>query len=274
MSSLQSLLQFAHKIEKAWPSDFLPSSNTYEQILDFAEDLYLYLSKQEQPKHLSKVVLAFASEPKQFCQRILHIRDFVSISVAIERELNVTPSDDEFLHQFSDGQKNPSAKKLNWSLALVNLRSAFNIGSIFRTAEFFSCSHIYLIGYTADPNHKAVQKAAMGCDQHISWSYIPNFETFVEQMKSKNIPLVAMENSKNSVEIGEYNFVESTCLLLGNERFGLSEAQLKSCDKIVKIDSMSWKNSLNVASSFAIAAHKISRDLSSTKSLHTHSESL
>lgn len=140
------------------------------------------------------------------------------------------------------------------TIYLDNLRSAFNVGSILRTTEAFRLGKIYFSQTTPFINQAKVQKTAMQtCDKVICEQNVP--------LQTLPKPCIALETAPHAPSIFEFVFPCSFTLMLGNEEYGLSEEALRHCDTVVKIPLYGFKNSLNVASAFAIAAGIISHQL-------------
>ena len=185
-------------------------------------------------------------------------REFLAFAVPIEQEFGKNQKDDEFIILKDDEQPNENVK-VPLCLILDDLRSAFNVGSIFRSAECFGVSHIYLCGYTPTPQNKKVQKTAMGTDEYVEWSNHPSIEQVITKLKKDGFTIYALETTTNSIDISKTEFKKPSVLILGNEALGLSEETLKLADKIIQIPLSGWKNSLNVGVCTAICCYEISR---------------
>ena len=137
---------------------------------------------------------------------------------------------------------------------LVSLRSAFNVGSIFRTTEAFRLGTIYCSRSTPGPSNPKVQKASMG-----TFDKVPSYtECSLEDLPR---PWIALETASPSTHLSSFTFPKSFTLILGNEEFGVPKEILQRCDTILEIPLYGSKNSLNVASAFAIAASTIRSQL-------------
>jgi tRNA G18 (ribose-2'-O)-methylase SpoU len=139
-------------------------------------------------------------------------------------------------------------------IVLCSLRSAFNVGSIIRTMEAFRIGTLYPLGSTPLPSHPKVQKTSMGaypliqCIENVDLSSLPR-------------PWVALETTTPSTSVYEFSFPSEFTLFLGNEEFGVPEEILLSCDYKLEIPLVGSKNSINVASAFAIVASLIRQSL-------------
>lgn len=146
--------------------------------------------------------------------------------------------------------KESSVPFLPIAIYLDNLRSAFNVGSILRTVEAFRIGAVYFSSATPFIDNVKVQKTSMGTFDKIACQQISSLESLPR-------PFVALETADFAPPIGSFTFPESFTLLLGNEEYGLSKEVLTMVDQFVQIPLLGNKNSLNVASAFAIAASVI-----------------
>jgi len=141
---------------------------------------------------------------------------------------------------------------------LHNVRSAYNVGSIFRSADAFGVDKIFLGGYTPTPaNHSGIAKTALGAGQNIPWE--KHWQTFrlLKKLKREGFNIVALEQSRESALINNFKSKFPLVLMLGNEKKGLSSAMLKRADQLVEIPMLGKKESLNVAVAFGIAGYLI-----------------
>lgn len=184
------------------------------------------------------------------------IRQFLEFAVPLERRLGQELTDIEILTQ--DGLREQT-KKHSLYLILDNLRSSFNVGSIFRTAECFGVKKILLCGYTATPDNEKVQKTAMGTTEFVEWQHFEKTEEAILFLKEINVTIFALETTTKAKDISETFFTNPTALLLGNEALGISEEILELVDEIVSIPLSGWKNSLNVGVTAAIACYVVVR---------------
>jgi tRNA G18 (ribose-2'-O)-methylase SpoU len=146
-----------------------------------------------------------------------------------------------------------SAPYLPIAIYLENLRSAHNVGSIFRTTEALRLGTIHLSPQTPTPDNKKVRDASMG-----TTNLVPYTTSTIENLPR---PLIALETTAHAQPLHSATFPETFSLLLGNEEYGLSAATLSQADMIIEIPLRGTKNSLNVANAFAITAAHIA---------HTH----
>lgn len=185
-------------------------------------------------------------------------REFLALAVPIEQEFGKNPKDDEFIILKDD--EHPLKKVIiPLYLILDDLRSAFNVGSIFRSAECFGVSQIFLCGYTPTPENKKVQKTAMGTDKFVKWSTCSSVEHVISKLKKDGFTIYALETTSKAKDISKTKFKKKCALILGNEALGISKDTLKLADEIIQIPLLGWKNSLNVGVCSAICCYEISR---------------
>jgi len=193
---------------------------------------------------------------KDFLQSTL--REFMNFTVPLERQFGKEIKDDDFLIRKQDGERKQS-KQIPLYLVLDNLRSSFNVGSIFRTAECFRVSKLILCGYTATPQNLKVQKTAMGTNKFVNWEQCSSTIQAIKILKDIGIKIYAIETTSNAKNIAEIEFEKPCALILGNEALGISKEILKIVDEIVNIPVSGWKNSLNVGVTAAICCYEVSR---------------
>ncbi len=138
---------------------------------------------------------------------------------------------------------------------LDNIRSALNVGSIFRTADALGLDHILLYGITAQPPHKEINKTAIGATASVSWSYFSNASSLLEYLDSEGYLLVGVEQTEGSTFLQNWNpnfQKHKYALFLGNEVDGVSEEFLPHLDIAIEIPQFGTKHSFNVAVSAGI----------------------
>jgi tRNA G18 (ribose-2'-O)-methylase SpoU len=138
-----------------------------------------------------------------------------------------------------------------------NIRSAYNVGSIFRTADGAGVSKIIISGYSARPPHKGVLKTALGAELTVPWEAVLRPGPWIKKMKAAGYTIVALEQTKKSTNIFSWRPHAKTVLIVGNEVRGVSPAIQRLADVHLEIPMLGEKESLNVASAFAIAAYRL-----------------
>lgn len=137
-------------------------------------------------------------------------------------------------------------------IIIDNVRSAFNVGSIFRTADATGCAKIYICGISATPDNPKVNKTALSSTLTVEWEYFYKTEEAIEKLKSQDIPVYAIEVEDNSEHFQTIKFPNPVGLILGNEIDGVKSDILKMSDKIIHIPMQGMKESLNVATAAGI----------------------
>ena len=150
-------------------------------------------------------------------------------------------------------------KKSVW---LHNIRSVYNVGSIFRTADAVGIGHIYLSGYTPHPidrfgrKREDFAKVALGAEESVLWSFLEEPFSFFRE-REESVFLVGIEQDENSVDLFDFSLPkkEEIVLVLGEEVEGMDREQRELCDVLVEIPMYGKKESLNVSVAFGIAAY-------------------
>lgn len=149
--------------------------------------------------------------------------------------------------------------KLPVHVILDNLRSAFNVGSIIRTADCARIEKLHFCGYTAHPPNPKLQKTALGTIDYVPWSTHDSIMDAVQEMKREKRPVIALETTNQSIGLWDFTFPESCSLILGNEALGVTVEVLEEADAIVEIPMVGFKNSINVAVALGITLYEIQR---------------
>lgn len=143
-------------------------------------------------------------------------------------------------------------------IVLDNVRSLYNIGSVFRTADAFRAEAIYLCGITAIPPHREIRKTALGADETVCWKYFKHPEEAVKELKSKGWKIAAVEQAEGSIPLNELNTGgQKLALVFGNEIGGVSDAVIGLTDCCIEIPQSGTKHSLNIAVSVGIVMWEV-----------------
>lgn len=190
----------------------------------------------------------------------MQLKFFLTWMVPLERALGRNVSDDQFLISKQDrSASQPEAlRKAPLYFVLENLRSSFNVGSVFRLADCVGAEHIYLVGYTATPlENEALRKTSLGAHEQQTWSHHSKMTSVIQSLKEKSIQIYALETAQESQNLHSFDFANKpTALVVGNERFGLEASTLGLCDGVLSIPTYGIKNSLNVSNALSIAAYE------------------
>jgi 23S rRNA (guanosine2251-2'-O)-methyltransferase len=148
---------------------------------------------------------------------------------------------------------------------LDNVRSVYNVGSIFRTANAAGIEKVYLCGITPTPvdkkgmRRKDFAKVALGAEDIVQWEYTESISLCLEKLKQEDFYVIAIEQSESSIDYKAVSIEgrESVAFLIGAEVEGVSEEVLEECDIVAEIPMLGTKESLNVTIAFGIAVYRI-----------------
>lgn len=141
---------------------------------------------------------------------------------------------------------------------LDNIRSVFNVGAMFRTADGAGLRRLYLCGITATPRHPKVAKTALGAEQTTPWTRHRNALDAAQQLQEQGAQLWALERregSQNLFSTSPRKADAPIVLVVGNERAGIDPQLLARCNRVLHIPMAGKKESLNVAIAFGVAAY-------------------
>ena len=144
-------------------------------------------------------------------------------------------------------------------LVLDNLRSAFNVGALFRVADTARLAGLLTCGHTAHPPHPRLDKTALGSLDYVATRHYPTTEEAVGRLGEDGVPVWALETTSRSQHYARVSYPRPVALVLGNEALGVQPSVLDSCDELVEVPVFGFKNSLNVAAAAAVAVYEILR---------------
>lgn len=153
----------------------------------------------------------------------------------------------------------PAIRRHPIHVVLDNIRSAFNTGSIFRTADACGIAHVHLCGMTAHPPNVKLAKTALGAFDYVPWTYHARTEDAVAALRMEGIPLVAVEVADTAVPLFGFAWPKPVAIMFGNEVTGISSSLLDCSHAVVRIPMRGFKNTINVATAFGIVAYEIAR---------------
>ncbi len=210
--------------------------------------------------------LVFATDPQ--ISRLAEVADhlhpqmdprhFLNFLVPVERLLGKNISDGDILITTID-RKLQAREVRPLVFVLDNLRSGFNVGSIFRLADAVGAEHLFLCGYTPTPENESVKKTALGSEVVVPWSTCRDLPTALTTLKNRNYHVIALETAENSVDFYSGELKSPTAFVVGNERFGLDYPSLPLCDEVRTLPQVGMKNSVNVAVALGAAAFEWQR---------------
>ncbi len=144
-------------------------------------------------------------------------------------------------------------------IVLENIRSAFNVGAIFRTTDAAAVEKLWLTGITPYPPHNRIPKTALGATESVKWEYNKDTIKVIENLKNNGVITVAAELTDRSISYTNYKYPKPVALVLGNEISGISKEVLDECQAVVEIPMFGHKESLNVEVSCGILIYEIIR---------------
>lgn len=146
-------------------------------------------------------------------------------------------------------------------VVLENIRSAYNVGSVFRTADAFLIEAIYICGYSAKPPHKEIKKTALGAEETVSWKHFKTAAEAIDLLKNAGYKIYAVEQAQNSLSLQAVNIEpeEKIAVVLGNEVTGVEQDTILLCDGCIEIPQLGMKHSLNIATAAGVVLWELVR---------------
>jgi len=149
------------------------------------------------------------------------------------------------------GRKSVEEFKLSQKIPLVvvleNVRSAYNVGSVFRTADAFLIEAIYL------------KKTALGAEETVQWKHFTSAGGAIEELKLNGFKVFAIEQVLNSISLEKISVTDKTALIFGNEVSGIEQSTIALCDGCIEIPQLGMKHSLNIATAAGVVLWEIVR---------------
>jgi tRNA G18 (ribose-2'-O)-methylase SpoU len=152
------------------------------------------------------------------------------------------------IDEFKNSSKTPVI------VILDNIRSAHNVGSVFRTCDAFLIDKIILCGITAIPPNKEIRKTALGSSESVDWRYYKNTEEVIMKLKKKDYQIIAVEQANKSIKLESFRPENEKryAIIFGNEIKGISQKIIDNSDSVIEIPQFGTKHSLNVSVSAGI----------------------
>lgn len=144
-------------------------------------------------------------------------------------------------------------------VVLDNLRSAFNVGSVFRLADAVRAAEVVCCGYTAHPPHHKLEQTALGTTHSVPWRQHPDTVAALRDLRAAGCRLVAVETAAGAVPYHRFEPSFPLAVVFGNEALGVSRPALEACDSVVELPVSGFKNSVNVASAAAVVLYELAR---------------
>jgi tRNA G18 (ribose-2'-O)-methylase SpoU len=150
-------------------------------------------------------------------------------------------------------------QRLPVAVLLENLRSAYNVGSFFRTGDAVRVDKLLLCGITSAPPHKGVLKTALGAEASVAWTHTEDAVGAAMGQRALGYELAIVETSVRSVDLFDWVPRFPVCLVFGNEKEGVSQELIELCDTHVRIPMLGLKHSLNVATAGGVVLYELLR---------------
>ncbi len=145
------------------------------------------------------------------------------------------------------------------SVVLENIRSLWNVGSIFRTSDAAGVEEIVLAGYTGRPPREEIAKTALGAERVVPWREAATALEAARELRGRGYSIVALEKTETSVPLAKAAITFPCALVLGNEVAGLTEEVVRAADVVCHLPMHGLKSSLNVAEAAGVALYEIRR---------------
>lgn len=157
------------------------------------------------------------------------------------RKLSMAELNRKSVEEFKQSDKMPVV------VVLENVRSAYNVGSVFRTADAFLIEAVYLCGYTAYPPHKEIKKTALGADESVRWQHFKTAIEAIEVLRSEGYNIFAVEQAVDSYRLNQFTTTQKIAVIFGNEVSGVEQNTIAATDGCIEIPQLGMKHSLNVS---------------------------
>jgi tRNA G18 (ribose-2'-O)-methylase SpoU len=186
---------------------------------------------------------------------------FLQINSLLMRKLSMDELNRKSVEEFKGAQKFPVV------VILENIRSAYNVGSVFRTADAFLIESVFITGYTAKPPHKEITKTALGAQDSVDWTYFETTKDAIEQLKNLQYKIYAVEQVTGSISLEDISSlsIEKVAFIFGNEVSGVDQEIISLCDGSVEIPQFGMKHSLNISVAAGIVLWEVVRNSLTTK---------
>jgi tRNA G18 (ribose-2'-O)-methylase SpoU len=150
-------------------------------------------------------------------------------------------------------------RQLPVTVLLEDIRSLYNVGAFFRTADASRIERLLLCGITGTPPQKGIEKTALGAESTVSWQYAADAADALRIQASCGYETAVVETSIHAVDLFDWEPRFPVCLVFGNELHGVSPAVVALCDTHVRIPMLGYKHSLNVATAGGIVIYELLR---------------
>lgn len=171
------------------------------------------------------------------------------------RKLSMDELNRKSVDEFKRSEKKPVI------VVLENIRSAYNVGSVFRTADAFLLEAIYICGYTCKPPHKEIKKTALGAEDSVTWKHFDSTDLAIDELHDLGYKIFAVEQAEGSMMLNELNYVpgDKIAVIFGNEVTGVEQATILQCEGCIEIPQFGMKHSLNIATAAGVVLWELVR---------------
>ena len=171
------------------------------------------------------------------------------------RKLSMAELGRKSVNEFKESAKLPII------VVLENIRSAYNVGSVFRTCDAFLIEAIYIIGYSAKPPHKEIKKTALGAEETMTWKYFKTSVEAIEELRKQGYNIYAAEQAEGSYKLNAISIEpeEKIAVVFGNEVTGVEQSTILLCDGCIEIPQLGMKHSLNIATAAGVVLWELVR---------------
>lgn len=145
----------------------------------------------------------------------------------------------------------------NFYIIAHNIRSLYNIGTMFRTADAMGVDQLFLTGYSGKPPRKEISKVALGAEDSVPWQHYKNISYLLDKLKKQGVQIVALEINKKAKSYLDFKPKFPVALIVGNEVSGVSKSIIDKVDQTIYLPMHGIKESLNVGVAMAVAGYHI-----------------
>jgi tRNA G18 (ribose-2'-O)-methylase SpoU len=149
--------------------------------------------------------------------------------------------------------------RLPVSILLDNVRSLYNVGAFFRTADAAAIEKLYLCGITGRPPKRAITKTALGAEETVPWEHAKEAGPLAESLRAREMEIAAIETTVHAVDLFDWSPRFPVCLIFGHEVDGIQPELSALCDTHIRIPMLGAKHSLNVATAGGVAIYELLR---------------
>ncbi|GMV77039.1 MAG: tRNA/rRNA methyltransferase [Chitinophagaceae bacterium] len=169
------------------------------------------------------------------------------------RKLSMDELGRKSVEEFKQAEKNPVI------IVLDNIRSVYNVGSIFRTADAFLIEAIFICGYSPTPEHKQMAKTALGATDTVDWIQFNSALEAVQTLQKNDYHVFAIEQADESISLEKFEVsaYKKIAVVFGNEVEGVQQNVIDACTNCIEIPQLGMKHSLNVATAAGVVLWKL-----------------